>query len=223
MAETPAAVRRSPYAGSCHCGTIKYIVFITSPPCLRANASNADADATRIRKCNCSSCHKMGFFHVRPVSPSDDFLLLSPIAISEGGVGGPFGNGLGEGLSNYTCFDALINWWFCKKCGVRCFASSGESEVVKIELEKWKGQGEGQGILGSGVTRAWRMKKKDPGTSKANEYYYLSVNAQTLDNEQDGIQFDLREWYEKKWVNYIDCKGYKEENRFERPFEGGTY
>jgi len=52
---------------------------------------------------------------------------------------------------------------------------------------------------------------------------YLSVNAQTLDAGQEGLE--LREWTEKKWVMYLNCladEGW-EVGRYERPFAGGVY
>jgi hypothetical protein len=220
---------KTSYTGSCHCGTIKYILFITSKPCLDPLATPLDADGTRIEKCNCTTCHKMALFHVKPVSPADDFVLLSPLAAASssdaGGLGGPFGNGLGEGISNYTCFAGEVNWWFCNKCGVRCFGSVGEAEIGYIDLEKWRIEGgqpanEPRGTPGS--TRVWRLKKLE-GDPKEREKIYLTVNAQTLDHDQEGL--DLREWFEKKWIRYIDFKDPEEsdELRYDGPFEGGTY
>jgi len=35
--------------------------------------------------------------------------------------------------------------------------------------------------------------------------------------------FDMREWTEKGWVIYLDVLKEVEEDRLEKPFEGGMY
>jgi hypothetical protein len=80
----------------------------------------------------------MGFFHVRLISPPDDFMLLSPLNPTEGG------------LLDYTCFDKKIHWYFCGTCGVRCFAVTGEGEVREVT-----------GLEGEDKkTQAWVLKKE---------------------------------------------------------------
>ena len=73
------------------------------------------------------------------------------------------------------------------------------------------------GKEGRGV-RAWKPKKEgwtENGTG------YLSVNAATLEQDQEGL--DLREWHEKGWIGYLDCKEEVGDDRFETPYEGGMY
>jgi hypothetical protein len=140
----------------------------------------------------------MGFFHLRVASPPDDFLLLSPHP-SE--------------LGDYRCFEKKHGWYFCKSCGVRTFGLGGEWVETEVDVEKWSGKEGGEGK----TQTAWKTKAKGDG----NGYYYLSINAVTLDAGQEGL--DLREWHEKGWVRYLDILAEKGEPRFGRPHVGGMY
>lgn len=197
--ESPIAIRR-PYRGSCHCGHIKYIVFLTLPPA--AVTIKASPESTvRIRKCNCSTCHKMGFFHVRLQDSPNDFVLLSPVDPE-------------TQLLDYTCFDKRIHWYFCGKCGVRCFAFAGEGEISEVDLDKMEGKKEPKGLL----KKVWKPKAENWIEGKTG---YLSVNATTLEPEQQGL--DLREWTEKQWITYLDVlHSVRKEDSFV-PHEGGMY
>lgn len=88
-----------------------------------------------------------------------------------------------------------------------------EWEETEVDVEEWSGIQGGEGK----TQMAWKTKPK--GT--ANWGSYLSINAVTLDANQEGL--DLREWHEKGWVRYLDCLGEKEEPRFGRPHVGGMY
>jgi hypothetical protein len=50
---------------------------------------------------------------------------------------------------------------------------------------------------------------------------YLSVNATTLDQRQEGL--DLRKWHERGWICYMDCKDEAGYERFREPYEGSMY
>jgi hypothetical protein len=189
---------RRPYHGSCHCGNIRFIVFISMPPAALGDAAH-EIPSVRFYKCNCTPCHKMGYFHIRVPDAPRDFYLLSPLDE--------------KALSDYQCSDRELHWRFCKTCGVRCFIFKGESEVVDVDLEKEMGK-ESEGKM----TKVWRCK---PEGWKEGRTSYLSVNALTIEGGQDG--FDLREMVDKKWVAYLDCKDYKEEHRFNYPQVGGTW
>ncbi|OBT82478.1 hypothetical protein VE02_08158 [Pseudogymnoascus sp. 03VT05] len=184
---------RRPYTGSCHCGHTKYITYLTLPPPIISANPPSPSSTIRIRKCNCSTCQKMSYFHVRLMDEPNDFLLLSPLNPTEGG------------LSDYTCFKRAIHWYFCSKCGVRCFAFAGEGVVREVEVE-----GE--------VQKVWTPDPEKWGKGKVA---YLSVNAATLDNNQEGL--DLTEWTEKGWISYIDWKNNADEARMGNPHEGGMY
>jgi len=115
--EPGKARSRRPYTGH-----TRYITCLTLPPPL-ITANPASASSTvRIRKCNCSTCHKMSFFHVRLQSSPQDFHLLSPLSPA-------------TELNDYTCFKGNIHWYFCGRCGVPCFAFSGQGEVREVEVE----------------------------------------------------------------------------------------
>ena len=119
-------------------------------------------------------------------------------------VGLKMGSG---GLLDYTCFDNVIHWYFCSVCGVRCFDFTGESELGTATTN----------IEGEQVP-AWRPRKEG---WKDNVTGYLSVNAATLEPGQPGL--DLREWHEKSWIQYLDCKEEVGEDRFGEPYAGGMY
>lgn len=123
-------------------------------------------------------------------------------SMGKGAVGLKMGSG---GLLDYTCFDKQIHWYFCSICGVRCFDFTGKSELITTTLE------------GKEV-RAWKPKKEG---WKENQTGYLSINACTLEQDQEGL--DLREWHEKRWIGYLDCKEEVGEDRFGEPYPGGIY
>ncbi|CZR55012.1 uncharacterized protein PAC_04898 [Phialocephala subalpina] len=205
--EPTTSPTRRPYTGSCHCGHTKYITYLTIPPANLATAPDSST-SLRIRKCNCTTCHKMSFFHIRLPSSPSDFLLLSPLNPVQGG------------LNDYTCFDHEIHWYFCPTCGVRCFAFNGDNgggdgEVVEVELET-EVKGENGGKVGDKV-KVW--KPKTEGWIEGDTGYF-SVNAHTLDAGQEGL--DLRDWTEKGWILYLDMATDKEP-RFGRPHDGGIY
>lgn len=131
MADDIAELPRQAYKGSCHCGKIKYIAQLSLPPSLDP-APPATA-GTRIRKCNCSTCHKLGFFHVRLQRAPRDFMLLSPSTPDECGI--------------YRCFKGNIRWCFCTACSAMVFAywvedgNPGERVLTEVDGEKrevWK-------------------------------------------------------------------------------------
>lgn len=190
----PKSARRA-YKGSCHCGFIKYVVYIPLPPTALEGTTpeeQRERGSVRIYKCNCTTCQKLGLFHLRPPAPTEDFALLSPLD--------PFTE-----LGDYLVFDKLIHWFFCKTCGGRCFSLYGEGEVVTKEIE--------------GETRqVWIPKPIEQGAARR---LYLSVNAHSLDEGQEGL--DLREWHEKGWIQYLDVLDMKEEPRFGKPYRGGIY
>ncbi|KAK0611675.1 hypothetical protein B0T14DRAFT_607725 [Immersiella caudata] len=206
MSTSTANPQRRPYTGSCHCGFVRYIVYLTLPhdPPSPRNRRDANGQIRQmIYRCNCTTCQKTGLLHVRLPSPPDDFLLLSPL------------DPLRE-LGDYQCFDKLIHFLFCRACGVRCFSFMGEWELNEKEVK--------DPVSGEvGVRKVWSPKK---GWVE-DMTRYMSVNAQTLDAGQQGL--DLREWTEKKWVMYLDCLEEKEDDgassfdtaTYDRPFAGG--
>jgi hypothetical protein len=219
---------RRPYRGSCHCGSIQYIAFITLP--LERTLAPAPGEApplpplplTVAYRCNCTTCQKAGFFHVRFAFAPDDFALLAPLdPMTE--------------LADYTCFSERLHWLFCRRCGVRCFTLDGSGEVAERDMEKdLGGKSFVETIKGlqkgnkEGTVKVWRPRKEgwsergsDPGRQS-----YFSLNAYTLEAGQEGL--DLREWTEEKKVLYLDClepegEGKGEVRRYERPHYGGAY
>lgn len=199
---------RRAYHGSCHCGHIRYLVYITLPPAT-SSASAAGSPGSRIYKCNCSSCHKMGYFQIRPTDPAADFLLLSPR-----------GPDPASELGDYLCFDRRLHWYFCPRCAVRCFTAEGCWRVDEVELRDVK-LPEGFVADEGGAARVLRV---DMDALQPPQKGYLAVNAPTVDQDQAGGEdLDLRELVDKRLVEYLDCKEEKGEDRVEYPHKGGTW
>lgn len=210
----PATPQRRPYFGSCHCGTIQYVAFLTLPPPRLEGYTRTHLlknPTLRVRRCNCTACHKSAFLQVLLPHAPADFMLLTPLELEE--------------LGDYRCFSGVIRWLFCKTCGVRCFSLMGEGEVVEREVPEVKLPGrmeEGKEIVekvvGGKMNRVWVPKdsQKDGGGRTI-----LSVNAHTLEAKQEGL--DLREWHEKGVICYLDCLDEKEDDSYDRPHAGGSY
>ncbi|KAF2730989.1 hypothetical protein EJ04DRAFT_514901 [Polyplosphaeria fusca] len=180
------------YHGSCHCGDVKYQVRLTLPPTMD---TDRNAKTVRIYKCNCSTCQKMGFFHCRPISLTEDFIVTSPADIKD--------------VGDYRCFRKVNGWYFCKKCGVRTFGVGGAWEQEELDVEKWAGR------ESDGKTQTvWKTKPiwyKGPdmkGNQEEREVHYVSVNAVTLETGEGGV--DLRKWHEDGYLIYVDCRDFSE-------------
>jgi hypothetical protein len=135
----------------------------------------------------------MSFFHVRLIDPPRDFMLLSPLNPTTGG------------LKDYTCFAKNAHWYFCGTCGVRCFAVAGEGEIREVDIDGTKRE-------------VWMVKSEGWDESGLS---YLTVNAATLEPGQEG--FNLKEWTEKGWIAYWDIKDWIGDGRMGEPHEGGMY
>ncbi|KAK9490130.1 hypothetical protein V1508DRAFT_458030 [Lipomyces doorenjongii] len=225
MSATPVSTASAPltrqaYRGSCHCGRVHYVLVISLPPSASIPYDPSSGippppppTSVRFYKCNCSTCHKMGYLHVRvPDSPRAFYLLAPTDPAAE--------------LRDYTCGSGRVHWYFCRECGVRCFAvaGAGAGAVVDVDMERVvegglevEGEGEG-GKKVTKTTKAWVVK--DDGWVE-NRTGYLSINGLTLEPGQQGL--DLRELKNKGWIEYLDRKEDKHEGRFEYPHEGGTW
>ncbi|CZT15089.1 uncharacterized protein RCC_00989 [Ramularia collo-cygni] len=195
-----------PFQGSCHCGKIQYIAYLTLPP-KSFDPATSPSTSIRIYKCNCSTCVKLGMFHLRLEDSPRDFLVLSPLNFEDPGV-----------LGDYRTFAGEYHWYFCNECGVRCFAFAGADgkggrggEVIEIDMEA---VGDG----GKKTIKVWRPLRKGWVEGKVG---YLSINATTLEQDQEGL--DLRDWAEKGYIYYIDCKERVESDQYGRPHAGGIY
>jgi hypothetical protein len=205
--------KRRPYFGSCHCGKIRYIAYITlpmTPPYTWTDKSKGPPQI--IRKCNCTVCHKFGYFHLRVADPVNDFMVLAPLD--------PL-----KDLSNYQLRPEGMNLLFCPTCGVRCFHIEGpqgkdvgvvvERDIAAegIDLAKAKVKGDGTKV------KVW---VPNPDGWKEEEENWLRINATSLDAEQEGL--DLREWTEKKWIQYVNWLDEVDGARsYEKPFRCGAY
>lgn len=186
------------YPGSCHCGAVQYLVKLKFPPNITDRSAT---DSIHIYKCNCSTCQKMGYFHLRPTNNASDYILLSPDP---------------KELGDYRCFEKKHGWIFCKKCGVRIVGLGGEWEEAEVDVEAWKAGAKNEGGGKGEVKKVWKTKPKEEG-----KRYYLSINAVTLEPSED---IDLRKWHENGWIFYVECR--REDGtplRFGEPHEGGMY
>lgn len=215
LADNDPQPRRLPYRGSCHCGNIRYVVFLALPPASLVGLTKPPPSrgVQRIYRCNCTVCHKAGFLHVRPANAFDDFFLLSPLD--------PL-----DSLGDYLCNKQTLHNLFCKTCAARCFSIHGEGEVVEASLPKAVAlPGNTASSEDEAVSvKAWRLKPVELTEGIPHQGSYLSVNGHTIDAGQEG--FDLREWVESKSIGYLDCfhsPDQRESPRCDRPHIGGSY
>lgn len=193
---------RTPYTGSCHCGAIRYILYLNQPH-IRSEQMPAPRGVQHIYRCNCSLCHKMGHMHVRPASPTNDFLLLSPLDLF-------------AELGDYVTGVGNLHFFYCMICAVRCFIFAGDGELLDVDMDKISVSVPGK----DGKVTAWRPKL---GGGHPEMGHYLSVNAHSIDVGQD---FDMRELSEKNTIMYCDCYSPEELEapmRYGRPQENGSY
>ncbi|OGM47449.1 hypothetical protein ABOM_002600 [Aspergillus bombycis] len=202
-----------PYHGSCHCGFIRYITFIPMPPAVAPDG--AEGARLRFYKCSCTTCHKMGLFHMRLPDAPNQFFLLSPLDRNT--------------LANYKCPNGYINWFFCPTCGVRCFATVPHWKQDQIDIESISaaipsrdGKPDLPGIEESTKTiTVWRM---DPETFQEDVTGYLTINALTIDQDQPhGNNLDLRQLVDNKLVEYMDWNTKKGDCRYDYPHDKGTW
>lgn len=158
-------------------------------------------------KCNCSTCLKLGIFHLRLEDSPNDFVVVSPLDFEDEGV-----------LGDYRSFAAEYHWCFCNNCGVRCFAFAGTDGKGGRGGELVDHGRRALGVHEDGTTKVWKPLAEG---WVEGEVGYLSINAVTLDQDQEGL--DLREWTEKGWIYYMDCKNRTEASRFGTPHAGGIY
>jgi len=103
-AETPSAPTAT-HAGACHCGNVTY-------------TGAFDLTSGHIIKCNCTICHKKGYFLLSPTSDAS-FSLLTPSSTSE--------------LLDYQFAKKRVHHYSCPKCATSVFIS-GFFEMGDKEL-----------------------------------------------------------------------------------------
>lgn len=84
------------------------------------------------------------------------------------------------------------------------------SQGVDLKAAKIEGDG----------TKVKVFQPKADGWQEEKEHWFR-INALTLDAKQEGL--DLREWKEKKWIQYVDSLDETYAFDYDRPFLGGTY
>lgn len=180
--------------GGCHCGHVRYTLNLSLPHTPSTTPSAPPSGAQHIYRCNCTICHKSGQFHVRPKSPTDDFLLLAPLE--------PF-----EDLGDYVTGDKILHFFFCKVCGVRPFIFAGDGEVVDAQVD------------GKQV-KAWRPKRGGGHPEYGN---YLSVNGHTIDAGQQFDMRDLTETKVVLYYDYYSDEKDGAPMTYQRPQKHGSY
>lgn len=201
---TEPDVRRF-YTGGCHCGAIRFLVKL-HPSAVLPKALPAYAE--KVARCNCTICHKTGYFHIQVPDHSDDFYLLSPT------------NPL-ESMGNYHTKNKNINFIFCNTCGIRCFIFAGEAEVIDMDLATLGVKDTTRGYDEQKPTQVWHVKAAKPDAAPSLKY--LSINGNAIDAEQEG--FDMREYRETEQVIYVDflhAQGVPAISK-EKPHSGGYY
>ncbi|KAL7929714.1 DUF636 domain-containing protein [Trichoderma chlorosporum] len=197
--------KKVPLSGGCHCGATRYVLNLTLPA--PHNQSNPPQQGDqKIYRCNCTTCHKLGLFHLKPADPHNDFLLLSPL------------DPLTQ-LGDYLTFNRDIHFFFCKTCGVHCLTFCGAGEVVDIDVAAMELPEAAR--TGSEPTKAWRAIRGD-GSLESDAF--VTVNGHTIDAGQPA--FDMRELTEKKSVYYLNTfsdLGKGSTARWDRPHDQGCY
>ena len=118
-------------------------------------------------------------------------------------------------LSTYQCHDKKRKFYFCPKCGVRCFTFGDVGETAVVDFTELLGDNKEL----EGKREFWRAKWDGENDTRP----YVSVNATTIDPRED---FDLRVLTEEKRVQYFDGRSEPEkekEARWDRPHYGGSY
>ena len=211
--ETPT---RRPYLGSCHCGKIRYIAFLTlpaKPPYVWADKS-ATTPPQMIRRCNCTWCHKTSYLHVRLANPPNDFVLLSPLD--------PF-----KELGNYNIREhsgSVSYNLLCPTCGVRCFGTGGPSGKELGSIVERDLAADGVDITRASIDgdgKSVKVWMPNPDGWQEEVTHWLRVNGTSLEPDQEGL--NLREWTEKKWVQYVNWLDEVEGCSYEKPYHGGIY
>ena len=153
----------------------------------------------------------MGFFHCRPINPSEDFILTSPTNIKD--------------LGEYNAYTTKQGWFFCKKCGVRVLGLGGRWEQVDLDVEQWAGSKPASDE--KELQKVWKtnynmVSVTENGEDIAKRFHYLSVNAVTLEPSED---VDLKKWHDEGWVFYVENREKKNgtQIRVSGPFQGGMY
>jgi hypothetical protein len=213
---------RHAYRGSCHCGLIKYIIYLRLPLPTAVPPSNSDAERLKalagqdIYRCNCTTCHKMGIFHLRLADGPGDFAVLSPLLPDGSGLKMEEVGDQERGLRTYRCARKTQDWYFCGECGVRTFTIRGDFEpatvIFPVSLLDPNSVESGEKEV-----PIWRPKREGWKGSRPS---YLSINATSLDVDQKGL--DLRTLHKNGWVGY--CEYLRETGQNDiTPFEGGHY
>jgi hypothetical protein len=149
----------------------------------------------------------MGYFHMRLPDAANQFFVLSPPEL--------------ESMGDYRCGSGHVQWLFCPKCGVRCFATAGPWIRDEISRELANKAISPTRYEGRGRLSVWRM---DPALYLEQTTGYVSVNALTIDQDQLHEQsLDLRHLVDQKEVEYMDCKESKGDERYTYPHDGGTW
>ncbi|CAI6229676.1 unnamed protein product [Periconia digitata] len=190
------------YDGGCHCGKVRYKVRLDIPP-----SSNPDylGRGTRIYKCNCTTCHKLGMFHARPGDPANDFIVLSPSSPT-------------ENLGVYNAFGGSNNWYFCRNCGAQLFGVGAKWVSEELDVGKWAGD-----VNGDGKTQTvWKTSALNILDPTGKPAHYVSVNSITV----EGV--DLIDWHDKGYIAYLNGRNRETENmretvRFRKPHPEGCY
>lgn len=225
---SPLQLTRRPYTGSCHCGHVKYIVYLTLPTLPYPPTTQTDfrkASGHRIYKCNCTICHKASLLHIRTLDAANDFFIVSPK--------NPMAEG--SGLKAYVAKGNTGPSHFCEYCGVRGFTLRGEGYSEEVELPTSLVQrlesrildgtaGEVTGKEGETTRVAVWRPKKDWHESQEDDSGgddYLSVNGVTLDAHNEN--FDLRQLHEKGYVGYMQTLQWVGYDYEDKPYFGGAY
>lgn len=234
MPSTVPSLTRRPYTGSCHCGHVKYIVYLSLPTQPYPKTTPTDflkSTGQRIYRCNCTFCHKAGILHIRIPDPANDFFVISPK--------NPLAEG--SGYKGYIFETGEGPWQFCERCGTRAFAVRGDGPVEeegyndeadlptallqRLHSKAFDGTAGEITAKEDEITRVsvWRPKKDwhDNNAEDGTGTDSLSINAVTLDAHNDN--WDLRQLHENGYIGYMQTLQWVGDDLEATPYFGGTY
>ena len=188
---------RRPYTGSCRCGGVKYVIYLTLPrdPPSVSYRRGIDEPKRFIYRCNCGTCQKMGLLHIWPASPPDDFMLFSPLD--------PW-----KEMSDYTCMEKKPATSFANLWGELLYICRWGRDCRD---KGWKFRREEKSLVPT-IKMDWRWVHVSNSDRVNSGSWSGRAGSERMDGEEMGDVCRYASW---------DVSSYS--LSYERPRRGGSY